>query len=167
MQQTQAQDQSSFSCAQALVLEFNERSDPQPELARWLASHGVDIAHAWNIAGPLVELDIVIFPRARFDFAEAGHVGAVRAVVHVALADDAESPVDLVAWTRDRPDKIFRCLGAAAAIGIDQIILPRILVANICLFTEASSHGSFLAVRELSRSTTWRCGIILLGVCTN
>jgi hypothetical protein len=44
--------------------------------------------------------------------------------VHVAVGEDAETPIDLVAWTRERPDRILRCLGAARAIGIDQLFNP-------------------------------------------
>jgi hypothetical protein len=108
----------------AAALEFNLRSEPQFELAGWLASKGVDVPHAINLAGPIVEHDIVVFPGAMFDFATPGSADSVRAVVHLAFGEDAETPIDLVAWTRERPDRIFRCLGAAGAIGIDQLFNP-------------------------------------------
>jgi hypothetical protein len=34
------------------------------------------------------------------------------------------TPIDLVAWTREQPSEIFRCLGFAAAIGVDQLSNP-------------------------------------------
>jgi hypothetical protein len=112
----------SFGQAHALALEFNVRSEPQLELASWLTNRGVDVAHAWNVAGTVLEHDIMVFPMMMFDFAERGARGAVRAVVHVVHGEDAETPIDLVAWTRNRPDKVFRCLGSAHAIAIDQLI---------------------------------------------
>ena len=108
----------------ALAIEFNARSGPQIDLARWLKRQGVDVPHTLNVTGPIVEHDIIIFEIGMFDFARPGATETVRAIVHVALGDDAELPVDLVAWTRDRPDRIFRCLGAAQAIGIDRLFNP-------------------------------------------
>jgi hypothetical protein len=108
----------------ALALEFNARSEPQVEFASWLQSKGVDVPHVLNLVGPIVERDIVLFPGAMFDFAASGSANSVRAVVHVAVGEDAKTPIDLVAWTREQPDKIFRCLGAAEAIGIDQLFNP-------------------------------------------
>jgi hypothetical protein len=113
-----------FTRGMALALEFNLRSEPQLELARWLESKGVDVPHALNLAGPIVEHDIVVFPGAMFDFAAAGSADSVRAIVHLAVGEDAETPIDLVAWTRERPDRILRCLGVAQAIGIDQLFNP-------------------------------------------
>jgi len=122
-----------FTRGMALALEFNLRSEPQPEFARWLESQGVDVPHALNLAGPIVEHDIVVFPDAMFDFAAPGSAGSVRAVVHVARDVDDETPVDLVAWTRDRPDTILRCLGAAQAVGINRLF----------------NHASYFAGRPL------------------
>jgi len=106
------------------ALEFNERSEPDLELTTWLAARGVDVAHALSIVGPLAEHSISVLPRAQFDFADPLDNEAVRAVVHVALGDNTATPVDLVAWTRDQPDRMLRCLGAADALGIDQLCNP-------------------------------------------
>ena len=84
-----------MTVGQKAAMEFNLLSEPQPEFARWLASNGVDLSHALNVAGPIVEHDIVVFPRATFDFAAPGSEDSVRAVVHVAVGDDAETPIDL------------------------------------------------------------------------
>lgn len=119
-----------FTQSMALALEFNLRSEPQLELARWLESEGVDLPHALNVAGPIVEHDIVVFPGAMFDFAPPRSADTVRAVVHLAVGEDAETPIDLVAWTRERPDRILRCLGVAPAIGIDQLVNPASYLAG-------------------------------------
>lgn len=113
-----------FTRGMALALEFNLRSEPQLELARWLGSEGVDVPHALKLVGPIVEHDIIVFPGAMFDITTSGSVDSVRAVVHVAVGEDAETPIDLVAWTRKQPDRIFRCLGVAQAIGINQLFNP-------------------------------------------
>jgi hypothetical protein len=108
----------------AAALEFNLRSEPQLELAHWLESKGVDLSHVLNVAGPIVEHEVVIFPNTMFDFVEPRNPDAIRAVVHVVFDDDAKTPIDLVAWTRKKPCEIFRCLGFAAAIGIDRLFNP-------------------------------------------
>ena len=113
-----------FTLGVALAREFNLRSEPQLELANWLESQGVDVPQILNLAGPIVEHDIIVFPGAMFDFATPGSADSVRAVVHVAVGEDAETPVDLVAWTREQPDRILRCLGIAQAIGIDRLFNP-------------------------------------------
>jgi hypothetical protein len=109
---------------ETLCREFNARSEPEIALSRWLEGQGVDVSHAWNVAGPILEHNITIFPRMMFDFAEPGRPDSVRAVVHVAYDDDAETPVDLVAWTREKPHQVYRCLGSACAIGIDRLFNP-------------------------------------------
>lgn len=128
-----------------LALEFNRRSEPQIELARWLESEGVDVPHAMNFVGPIVEHDIVVFPRAMFDFAAPRSTVSVRAVVHVALGEDAETPIDLVAWTREEPAKIFRCLGVTHAIGIDQLSNPASYFASRPLRVHRSVLAWFAA----------------------
>jgi hypothetical protein len=149
----------------AAAIEFNFRSEPQLELAQWLESKGVDLSYILNVAGPIVEHDILVFPRALFDFAEAGRDDAVRAVVHVAFAYDGETSVDLVAWTRDRPYRIFRCLGAASAIGVDQLVNPASYFAGRPLIVHTSALAwlvagckgvvplDYLAIRN---DLTWR-----------
>ena len=110
--------------ATALVLEFNARSQPQLELARWLSGRGVNVGHAWNVAGPIVEHDIIILPHLMFDFAGPGTEDPTRAIVHVVFGIEAETPIDLVAWTRDLPGRMFRCLRGCPMIGIDQLVSP-------------------------------------------
>ena len=113
-----------FTHGMGLALEFNLRSEPQLELARWLENAGVDVPHVLNLAGPIVEHDIVVFPGGMFDFLAPGSADSVRAIVHLVVGEDAETPIDLVAWTRERPDRMFRCLGVAQAIGTDQLFNP-------------------------------------------
>jgi hypothetical protein len=108
----------------ALAMEFNARSKPQLDLAHWLRCQGVNGPVVLNVAGPMVEHDIIILKKGVFDFARPGATDVVRAIVHVALGNDAETPKDLVAWTRDRPDRIFCCLGGVQAIGVDQLFNP-------------------------------------------
>jgi hypothetical protein len=72
----------------------------------------------------IIEHEIIVFPREMFDFAEPDSLDAIRAVVQVAFDETAETPIDLVAWTRERPSAILRCFGSAAAIGVDQLFNP-------------------------------------------
>jgi hypothetical protein len=104
--------------------DFNTRSEPDIATARWLHGEGIDMAHALNVAGPIVEHTIVTFDGELFDFAAPDDPHAFHAVVHIVSGDDAESPVDLVAWTRDHPGRVLRCLGAGVALGADKILNP-------------------------------------------
>jgi hypothetical protein len=104
--------------------DFNLISEPALDTARWLRTHGVNVGRALNLAGPIIEHDVAIFDKDAFDFAAPDDPQAIRAIIHVAHGDDAETPVDLVAWTRDHPDRVLRCLGAGVALGVDQIQNP-------------------------------------------
>jgi len=106
------------------LIEFNLCSEPQLDLAQWLVNESVNLSHVLNVVGPIVEHDIVVFPGKSFDFAQQGNPEARRAVIQVVFDENGETPIDLVAWTRERPCEIFRCLGFAAAIGIDQLFNP-------------------------------------------
>jgi hypothetical protein len=109
--------------AAELALEFCERSVPDLNLSRWLRCQSVDAAHALKVMGPIVEHKVII-RNGRFDFADDGTAEAVRAVVHIAKGEDADTPVDLIAWTRAQPCRVFQCLGTAEALGVDQIGNP-------------------------------------------
>jgi hypothetical protein len=117
------EDGAQGNLAAELAREFCERAIPDLGLLQWLRSQGVDVAHVLNVAGPIAEHSVTIH-RNSFEFAQDGASGAVRAVVHIAKGDDAETPVDLIAWTKELPQTMFRCLGVAAALGIDQIENP-------------------------------------------
>jgi hypothetical protein len=110
--------------------DFNTLSEPDIDTARWLRGQGVDVGAALNIAGPIIEHSVAVFDGQAFDFAAPDDSTAICAIVHVVHDDDAETPVDLVAWTRDRPDRILRCLGAGVALGIDQIKNPATYFAS-------------------------------------
>jgi hypothetical protein len=104
-----------------LALEFCDRSFPTDlGLSRWLRGQGVDVTRVLNVAGPIAEHDVIIRGH-RFDFATEDEGDAVRAIVHIANADEDETPVDLIAWMRDQPRRVFQCLGAVEALGVDQI----------------------------------------------
>jgi hypothetical protein len=121
----------------AAVAEFIARSEPNFEFDRWLASRGVDVAHAWNVAGPICVHQVTPWRRGIFNFAaseveyeaftEAESVGRadhVRAVVHIARDVDDETPVDLIAWPPLQPARIFRYLGKAVVLGFSQLYDP-------------------------------------------
>jgi hypothetical protein len=106
-----------------LTSDFNERSEPNLGLMHWFRGEGVDVAHVFNFLGPISELDITA-KRHRFKFAHSNATNRIKAVVHVATDDNAETPIDLVAWTRERPERVFQSLGAVEALGVDQIGNP-------------------------------------------
>ena len=113
-----------MTAALLAAMKFNLLSDAQLQFARWLESNGIHLSHALNVAGPIVEHDIVVFPGATFDFAAPGSADSVRAVVHVARDVDDETPIDLVAWQPQNPARIFRHLGEAVMLGASQLDNP-------------------------------------------
>lgn len=107
-----------------LALDFHERAAPDLRLMHWLRDQNVDVGHVLNVLGPIAELDIVV-RRGLFGVVHGETTDRIRAaVVHVATNDNGETPVDLVAWTRERPQRVFQSLGAVEALGVDQIGNP-------------------------------------------
>jgi len=104
---------------------FYELATPTISLHHWLQSHGVDIATAILLAGPIAELPIIRYSMSRtFQLAEDDEPDAVPAVVHVVTGLDAETPIGLVAWCRDRWEDVFTYPAGLPALGIDQIDNP-------------------------------------------
>jgi hypothetical protein len=104
---------------------FYEMAMPSIELDRWLRAHGVDMALALQLAGPICELPIIRYSMSRtFQLAEHDEPGAVPAVIHVVTGTDAETPIGLVAWCRDRREEAFTYPAGLPALGIDQIDNP-------------------------------------------
>src|ERR1039458_3255126 len=117
------EDGAQGNLAAELTIEFCSRVVPNLALSRWLLTQGVDVGHVFNVAGPIAEHSVTIH-RSSFELVEDGARGAVRAVVHIARGDDAEAPVDLIAWTREQPERVFQSLDAVEEIGVDQIGNP-------------------------------------------
>lgn len=126
-----------LAAALTAAAEFIERSEPNVLLDRWLASCGVDVAHAWNAAGPICAHNITPWPRWIFNFSAleaedetftegepVDRADRLRAVVHIAWDVDDETPVDLIAWQPQQPAGIFRHLGEAVMLGASQLSNP-------------------------------------------
>ena len=127
----------SLSAAMAAAAEFIAKSEPNTDLNRWLASRGVDVMYAWNVAGPICDHDATLWPRGIFNFTApeaedetfseaelAERANHVRAVVHIVRDVDDETPVDLIAWQPQQPARIFRHLGDAVMLGASQLANP-------------------------------------------
>ena len=103
-------------------LEFCARSMPSLACDRWLSDQGVDVRDAVNVAGPIIPHDVILMPRGIFSFADDGN--GVTAIVMMVAAVNGESVQDLIAWEPMRPRRVFRYLGAADALGLDQLGNP-------------------------------------------
>jgi hypothetical protein len=84
------------------------------------------MAVALSLAGPICAFWILQHPANRqFQFAHPDEPGAVRAIVHVVTADDAESPSGLIAWRPKLPEDFYTFpSGGLPALGIDQLDNP-------------------------------------------
>jgi hypothetical protein len=126
-----------LAAALAAAAEFLECSEPNALLNKWLASCGVDVAHAWDVAGPICAHSVTLWPRRIFNFSAleaegetfsedepAERADHVRAVVHIARDVDDETPIDLIAWQPQQPARIFRHLSQAVMLGASQLGNP-------------------------------------------
>jgi hypothetical protein len=89
---------------------------------RWLRSRSIDPDHVNNVAGLIVETEIAALPPGLFSFCE--NRDGFLAFAMMVHDRDAERPVDFVAWTRDKPRRVYRYFGYADALGIDQLYNP-------------------------------------------
>ena len=60
----------------------------------------------------------------RFDFADPAEREAEPAAVIVALGDDADTPIDLVAWPLDAPGRFASLFGDVLMLGADRVGNP-------------------------------------------
>jgi hypothetical protein len=87
---------------------------------QWLRSLSIDPDHVTNFAGLYVETEITALPGGIFSFAKAGFT----AFVMLVCDSDAVTPIDLIAFTRDKPRRAYRFFGYADALGVDQLYNP-------------------------------------------
>jgi hypothetical protein len=103
-------------------LQFLELALPTVDGNRWLRSQSIDIAHATNVAGPIIEMEITSMPGGIFSFCE--HAYGFLAFVMMVFDRDAVTPIDFIAWTRDKPRRVYRYFGYTDALGVDQLYNP-------------------------------------------
>lgn len=90
------------------------------DMFRWLRSRSIDPDRVNNVAGLIVETEIAALPGGIFSFSDYGFSAFV-----ITVNDrDAVTPVDFIAWTRDKPNRVYRYFGYADALGVDQLHNP-------------------------------------------
>jgi hypothetical protein len=87
---------------------------------RWLRARSIDPDDVNNVAGPTIETEITALPGGIFSFSEYGFSAFVLEV----RDQDAETPVDFIAWKRDKPRRVYRYFGYADTFGVDQLYNP-------------------------------------------
>jgi hypothetical protein len=107
----------------AAGLQFNMQARVDREANQWLRRQGIDIPAVTNLAGPIIESRICALPGGLFSFA-GNRPDCFTAFVHVVHDRDAETPIDLIAWTRDRPATVYRYFAYADCIAADQVGNP-------------------------------------------
>jgi hypothetical protein len=103
-------------------IQFMDLALPTLDGNQWLAAQPIDVLHATNIAGPIVEMEISTMPGDIFSFVETGD--GFLAFVQMVFGRDAATPIDFIAWTRDKPWRVYRYFGYADALGVDQLYNP-------------------------------------------
>jgi hypothetical protein len=108
----------------AAVSLFYEVAMPSIDVDRWLRARGVDMEIALALAGPICECPIIPLG-GTFQLGEKDERDAVAAVVHAVTGADAETPIGLVAWRRDRLEQVFTYPAVGLpALGINQLDNP-------------------------------------------
>jgi hypothetical protein len=109
-------------------LQYLDLAWPTLDANRWLSSRSIDVGYAVNIAGPIIEMEITTIPGGLFSFCENRE--GFLAFVMMVFDRDAESVTDFIAWTRDKPRRVFRYFGYADALAIDQLYNPATYFAD-------------------------------------
>jgi hypothetical protein len=112
-------------CHLEAVRLFYELAMPRVAVDQWLQANSVDMKTALLLAGPICELPIIRRPAIKsFQLAEQDEPMAVPAMVHVVTGADAETPIGLVAWRRERPEDVLTYPAGLPALGLDQLDNP-------------------------------------------
>jgi hypothetical protein len=104
--------------ALALCSETVARPADALAVSRYLSREGVDCHTAYALAGPIVLSEIVFAYGGIFSFTLTGEP----AFVVIVNDEDAETPVDLVAWSASDPRRFGVYFGDAGVLGADQVL---------------------------------------------
>jgi hypothetical protein len=106
---------------------FSE-AEPDPASWQYLMATGIDLNHVTNMAGPIVRRAVSFTSWSGFEFDNLGHSAFVMAVHD----EDAETVVDLLAWSAREPEEFGTLLGAPM-LGVDQLLNPASFVDKPCM----------------------------------
>ena len=79
---------------------------------------GVDIDYITNVAGPICHETVSFLEGGRFGYDALGTM----AYIAVVLEEDAETELDIVAWSARQPEVFGVLLGHAALLGSDRVL---------------------------------------------
>jgi hypothetical protein len=102
-------------------------ADPDPEAWQALKAQGVNLDLVTNLAGPIVRTAVTFLPNDRFKLDSFGEI-AFALAVH---AEDAETLIDLVAWSAREP-ATFGTLFGTGILGLDSLMNPASYVDHPC-----------------------------------
>lgn len=100
---------------------------PDPEAWSMLKRLSVDLDQVTNLAGPIVRALVRFTDDGRFVADNFGEVGFVMAVHD----EDAETVIDLVAWSAHDPERFGTLLGTAV-LGVDHLLNPASYMDRPC-----------------------------------
>ncbi len=102
-------------------------AEPDPEAWQALKAQGVNLDLVTNLAGPIVRTPVTFLPDDRFKLDSFGEI-AFALAVH---AEDAETLIDLVAWSAREP-ATFGTLFGTGILGLDSLMNPASYVGHPC-----------------------------------
>ena len=94
----------------------------------WLREQGVDTALAWNLVGPICRHSCKFYTDGSFTYDTLGE----QSYCLVLTEEDAETPIDVLAWSIREPEVFGTLLGQAAIAGADTIANPASYCSGPC-----------------------------------
>jgi hypothetical protein len=106
--------------AKLAALDLYAREDANVAVLGHLLDLGIDLDHVTNLIGPVCHAPVTFFEGGLYDYDTLGTM----AYLFVVFAEDAETEVDIVAWSAREPNLFGILLGKAALLGADQLFNP-------------------------------------------
>jgi hypothetical protein len=106
--------------AKLAVWDFATFSQVDPLVWRTLEGWGVDFEAITNLAGPICLHSVTFVEGGGFEYDELGE----SAFVHVVIGEDAETELDVIAWSARDPFLFDTLLRQASLLGADRVLNP-------------------------------------------
>jgi hypothetical protein len=109
-------------------------AEPDPVCWQAIKAAGIDLDYVTNLAGPIVRTLASITPEGCFEIDHSFGETVFAMAVH---DEDAETVLDLVAWSARDPFAFGSTFGAAGVLGLDTLLNPASYDQGPCMLFES------------------------------